>query len=371
MFNFRKLFEFFIKDSFNISRDVHKLIELRDHWFVRYVVFFKRSWYYGLFRIHLPILSLILLFLNIQLLYKNLPWIIGIIAIIVVTISVLLSVYTYINYIFKYKKIYNKQYSVENINKTIKKVEIWDAAFTKFFNQWWFNQILFIILIIILITYMIFIDKFHNWVYSILNIIVFIGQFILIRQSVSTLQNLEMDFWIGTRELDDADWKIKWVFIYVDQKWFKLERDKNFFSEQIKTIDIKIPLFIWMLLNFWKVIIDIEWGEDSSVSIPTLKNPVKLKDSLNKIIKGSIRWYERNLNYYLDYILINENIRPKQVVIVNKYEQVIWIKDEYKEQLRKLVQLKEYDEFLKHQYKNNDLDEYVKWHIENIYKRIK
>ena len=370
MLNFRWFFERWIGHSFNVSRDRDKLINLRDNEFVRYVVFFKRSWFYWLFRVWIPLLSLGVLAINIWLLWINLPSTLAFVAIWLVSMSVLLSVYTFINYIIQYKRIYKNQFIIENINKVIKKVEIWDAAFTKFFNQWWFNKILFLIFIVALIIYMFVISKFENGLISMANIGAFIVQYILINESIKTLQNLEMDFWIGTRKLDDSDKKVKWVFIHIDQEWFKLETDKDYFADQIKTIEAEFPRYIWILFNFWKLIIDTEWaGSSSQLMISNLKNPVELKDSLKKIIKESIKTYERDNNFYIEHIIINEGLRPKHILEFDEHNIPVWIKEQHLPHIRDLVQNK-YNKFLKYQYQKNTLDEYVHDHIQQIYKWI-
>ncbi|MBP8016608.1 hypothetical protein KAZ01_01235 [Candidatus Gracilibacteria bacterium] len=346
--NFRAIYEYFFK-SFNISRDSDVLIDIQKDG-VKYVMIIKRSWIYGLLRSWMLLLIVVFILpINCYLLYKNFGETTSTyVLIILLLINLLYWLYSVIIYLFKFRRIRGERSIIVEINDSREQLVEGDKVFTTFFNQTIFNYFLLIgITIVIVIDFIISKNFLNIGLYGVLNIMLLLTQLILALKLKEKFIDLQMDFCVI----------IPGKIMIFDQKGVFLNT-QTMESDKIKTITSKIPHFLGSVFNYGDITILAEGDDSSGSSVGFLNlyyvpHPYETVEEINKLLAGDIKTIDKNINFYLNKILYELNIKNSKKSSLDNVEKI----REY---------LIENDEKIKNDF--NSGDEEVKKDIEEIYK---
>jgi len=336
--NFWKIFESVSNSHFKINEDTEKLKKLKEQW-ITDIVFFKKSWFFWLFKSWIIIVILLILVSNVFILWINYEgyakyWIMAFLI-----LNVLFSVFSFIKYLLAYRRIYSKNIYltkstfssklknfllffiwrnekheisvIENINKVIQRLEQWDRVFYWFFNQAWLNKILFACLIVFII-YSFFSWNIEQPVYWVLNIILFSVQLLLIRVLLKNTENLEMDYYYSY----NISWKNWWRFVIKDQRWLKWSTT-TLKWEKVKEIKDNVRTNWWTFWNYWQIIVKTEWDSnlDSITAINYIWNVKEITTALEYMV---FDYDENKLNHWnniLCELLFDNHIDITQTLI--------------------------------------------------------
>lgn len=356
MFRFDKFFSYVYK-SFKIDADTLALRKIKDEKWAREVLFFKRTWFYGLFRSWSIPLSLIIMIANMYLLYFNFSsYIIATIIGAILFFNVVYWIWTFVYYLKHYKKIYSHWNVIEDVIRVIQRLEEWDKFFVSFFNRSWFNIIFLFILSIIVLVYVIINLAILSIWYAILNIFLFWVQIYFFKRLLNDTQNLEMDFYYAFN-IYRKKWILdKWEFVIVNQNWTDKKWDV-YFSTQIKSVTAKYSKFLWKFLDYGQVMIDTEWWDWTTwqIVIFYIRYPEKTADILRDILK-----HVKRKDSVVDNFILNDFLYKEWIKIDNFYKNIKDKKDLIKSLLTK------YDKELKEIYtQTDDID--VKNEVQELY----
>ena len=248
--NFRRLYEALFK-SFNVAADTELVNRLESDW-VNKLIILKRSWLFWLFISWKFIVMFLIMLANVYLVYLNfkdptIAWII----IWVILFNILYWILSVLIYFSKFRRIYWVRSTIVDVPTIKVKLNEWDIAFTKFFNQTIFNYFVLIWITIFIAYQIIFVLWFTElWLYWWLNIFLLLTQIYISAKFKKRMLDLEMDFAIV----------IPWKIMFYNQS--NLTRSvQTINSEKIKTITSKHARLVWSVFNFWDITILTEWDE--------------------------------------------------------------------------------------------------------------
>lgn len=296
MLNFTKILTHYLW-NWNPEADFNSLNKLKEEW-EQYVIVIKKSFWYWVFT-SLNILFIILVLItNLYLVWKSaFNWAITYTIWSILAFNIFYLLWSLLRYIWFFRRIYWKYSRITNIYIWLAKLRDWDIVFAKYVNQSILNMLVMFLLSIYLIYLMIQNFTSVNIMLSILNIVLFLVQIYLSYFVLKKLINLEMDYFILTKNNVSLNL----------QDWFLASDWKSMGTAKIRNIDYKSNWLIPSLFHYWDILIEtIGWWTWTS-AVPSILHvvwqPQSTVSECNMLLDQKISKLEEVDNFYLSKIL--------------------------------------------------------------------
>lgn len=262
--------------SFDVSADT-KLVENLEKDWVERIMILKRSWIFWIMISWMFLLIFILMISNSYLIYLNFEnKMEAIILIGLLSFSILYWILSILSYFKKFRRIYGERYTVID-TKTLKQELIeWDIAFTKFFNQTFFNYFILIWVAIYIVYDLVFGQWFSNvWAYWVANIILLFLQIFMSSKFKKRMYDLEMDFGLI----------VPGKIIFYNQSWI-LRNIVTINSDKIKTITSNFANFLGSVFNYWDIVVLTEWDAANiwEMRLYFISHPTETVHEINELL---------------------------------------------------------------------------------------
>lgn len=275
MFPFHKIYLYLFSSlDFDVERKL--LLELKNK-NIKQFLSIKRSWIYALKISFIAYIGILLLLLNAGIWMLNFDsffakWVLPISYVVVA----LVLFYDTIWYIWSYKKTHKESKIEVDIDEVIRKNDMVNKNFIKFFNISVFVSFSLIIILLETVIFILFFYSGDNMMLigweAFLNLIAWICIFKHRRLSM----NLELDFWLV----------VPWNVYIIDQTGL-LSSKQSVMAQNIKTIEGAYNSIFASLLRYGDIKIFLEWNIPQEKGIITLdyaKTPRKTIDLMNNIL---------------------------------------------------------------------------------------
>ena len=362
--NWNKLFTY-IFGSYSPDKDTQILKEEEFFW-VKYALVIRKTIWFSILSSWDILLSWLILFINVFLLYKqNLWWFSNSFLSTLLIINVIYWFFVYFKYLIQFSFINKKIPKIDSIYKWIQRSEKWDSYFISFFNQTITNIIVFLIVFWYIIFSIIFSWSIQNSFWFWLNVLLLIIQIILLLRIKSRIQNQEMDFVIITTNK---------LYLY-DQMGY-LDVDKNEFPiSKIRNVkwtfwnNVVDKSLLWSILKYWTLKFLLEWGWSSEwdvTTVPTFQYTPKLEETQSQVALFVDEQKKENWEVVKKYKNVIHNIP----VVLTKI--LYSLKIDIDKNLDRVLNEWKYKNEIKEYLQNNKeeiLKKYVNWN-EHIKKEI-